>query len=102
MNLTGILVGVVLLLAIGFGHVWVIRLEYHVGAHIWRAVLGLGVFLAATSLLSPSFKVSALMGLIAGSIIWGATELPAQADRVQRGVFPSNPKRVVRGARRER
>jgi hypothetical protein len=101
MNFTGIFVGAVLLLAIGLGHVWVIRLEYHVGAHIWRVVLGIGVVLAAASLLSPSFKVSAYMGIIAGSIIWGASELPAQEARVRRGVFPSNPKRVDLGARRE-
>lgn len=101
MNFTGIFVGLVLLLAIGFGHVWVIRLEYHVGAHIWRAVLGLGVVLAAASLLLPSFNTSALMGIIAGSILWGATELPAQEDRVRRGIYPSNPNRAAQGGRNE-
>lgn len=93
MNFTGLLTGLVLLLAIGFGHVWVIRLEYYVGAHIWCGVFLLGVLIASASLLVPSFAIAAIFGILAGSLIWGATELPAQQDRVRRGLFPSNPKR---------
>jgi hypothetical protein len=93
MNFTGLLTGLVLLLAIGFGHMWVIRLEYYVGAHIWRGVFLLGALIASASLLVPSFTTAAILGIVAGSIIWGATELPAQQDRVRRGLFPSNPKR---------
>lgn len=96
MNAVGILVGLVLLLVIGLGHVWVIRLEYYVGAHIWRLVLLLGILIAFGSIFSLSFNMSALLGIIAGSIIWGATELPAQQERVRRGIFPSNPMRSDR------
>jgi len=82
-----------MLLAIGVGFVWVIRLEYHLGAHIWKSVLALGVVLSLGTALLPSFWGSALLGILGGSIIWGATELPAQAERVAQGLFPANPRK---------
>lgn len=94
MNLTGLYLGLYMLLAIGIGFVWVIKLEYYVGGHIWRWVLALGVFLCLASLWIPSFWGSALLGITGGSIAWGATELPDQQERVKLGLFPTNPKRV--------
>jgi|Deesub1362A_J573_1020465.scaffolds.fasta_scaffold01109_5 hypothetical protein len=94
MNLTGTWTALVLLLAIGGGHVWVVKLEYYVGARIWRLVLAFGLVLALLSLLAPNFPMAVILGVLAGSIIWGAGELPEQEERVQRGLFPANPKRV--------
>ncbi|MCP4231052.1 MAG: DUF4491 family protein [bacterium] len=37
------------LLAIGFGHVWVIRGEYHLGVRIWPIPLALGLTLCVGS-----------------------------------------------------
>ena len=83
-----------MLLAIGIGFLWVIKLEYYVGAHIWKWVLAFGILLCLGSLWMPSFWSSALLGITGGSIVWGATELPDQEKRVRRGVFPAKPKRV--------
>jgi hypothetical protein len=93
MNPTGLLTGFFMLLMIGFGFFWVIKLEYYVGAHIWKGVLSLGIILSLGSLWIPSFWGSALLGIVGGSIAWGATELPDQAERVRRGIFPANPRR---------
>lgn len=82
-----------MLLAIGGGFVWVIRLEYHLGARLWPWVLALGIGLTLGSALLPSFWGSALLGILAGSIVWGATELPDQEKRVAQGLFPENPNR---------
>ena len=93
MNLTGILFGLFTLLAIGLGFVWVIRLEYHVGAHAAWAVAGLGTALVLASLLVRDFTPSAILGVLGGTFIWGATELPEQEKRVNRGLFPANPRK---------
>jgi hypothetical protein len=92
-NLTGIYLGLYMLFVIAIGFVWVIKLEYYLGAQVWRAVLGLGILVCLVSLFLPDFMTSALVGIFGGSMVWGATELPGQEERVQRGLFPSNPKR---------
>ena len=97
MNFTGVYLGLFMLFCIGFGFLWVIKLEYYLGARVWKLVLGIGVLLCLASLLMPSFTASALLGIFGGSVAWGATELPAQEERVQRGLFPANPKRKRTG-----
>lgn len=95
MNTTGILLGLFSALAIGLGYVWVIRLEYHVGAHVARGVAALGVAVVLASLFIPSFTFSAMAGIVGGTIFWGAAELPKQEQRVARGWFPANPRRTT-------
>jgi hypothetical protein len=95
-NPTGLLLGLFMLLAIGFGFFWVIKLEYYLGASVWRAVLAAGILVCLVSLLPSNFWVSALLGILGGSMVWGAIELPAQAERVRRGLFAQNPKRFRR------
>ena len=94
LNFTGLYLGLFMLLAIGVGFLWVIKLEYYVGAHIWKWVLVVGILLCLGSLWMPSFWGSATLGITGGSIAWGATELPEQKKRVERGLFPANPKRT--------
>ncbi len=91
MNFTGLGLGLFMLLTIGFGFFWVIKLEYYLGARVWKGVFALGLALCLLSLWASSFTASALVGILGGSIAWGATELPAQEERVRRGLFPSNP-----------
>lgn len=93
MNPTGLYLGLFMLLCIGFGFLWVIKLEYYLGAGIWKTILLAGISICLASLLLPNFTTSALLGIFGGSVVWGATELPGQAERVQRGLFPANPKR---------
>ncbi len=93
MNTTGILFGLFTFLAIGLGFVWVIKLEYYVGAHVAWAVAAMGAALVLASLLVPTFVISAILGLLGGTLLWGATEMRAQEERVARGLFPSNPRR---------
>jgi len=98
MNTTGILFGVFTFLAIGLGFVWVIKLEYYVGARVARAVAALGAAMVLASLFVPTFLPSAIMGVLGGTLFWGATELPAQEERVTRGLFPANPRKQTRKA----
>ena len=80
MNPTGFYLGLFMLFSIGFGFFWVIRVEYHLGARVWKAVLVLGLTLVALSTFMPSFTASAILGIFGGSVVWGATELPDQED----------------------
>jgi hypothetical protein len=100
MNVSGIIYGFTTLCLIGLGFLWVIRLEYYLGARIWKGVLALGILLCLVSLWVPWFWASALLGIFGGSVIWGATELPEQEKRVQMGLFPANPKRMQKGDHR--
>jgi len=93
MNFTGLGLGLFMLFSIGFGFFWVIKLEYYLGAAIWKAVLVVGLVVCLLSLFMPTFSGSGLLGIFGGSIVWGATELPGQEERVQRGLFPANPRR---------
>jgi RsiW-degrading membrane proteinase PrsW (M82 family) len=99
MNLTGILMGLLAAVAVGLGFVWVIKLEYYVGAHTAWAVAAVGVALTLASLFVPDFFLSAIMGIFGGTIIWGASELPKQEERVARGLFPVNPRRQIPGTK---
>jgi hypothetical protein len=96
MNTTGVLFGLFTAVAIGLGFVWVIKLEYYVGAHVARAVAALGVAVTLLSLFVPSFLLSAILGVLGGTIIWGAIELPKQAVRVAQGRFPTNPSKPTK------
>jgi hypothetical protein len=99
MNFSGLYLGLFMLFSIGFGFYWVIKVEYTWGERLWKAVLGIGLLICLASLFVPSFAVSALLGILGGSVVWGATELPAQAERVRRGAFPANPRRAQRESR---
>ena len=96
MNWTGIELGLFSAFVIGIGFVWVIRLEYLVGAHVWKRVAGLGLVVCAASLLMPNFILAAIAGIVGGSIIWGAVELPHQEERVDHGLFRAHPGRASR------
>ena len=93
MNFTGFIFACITLAAVGLGFLWVIKLEYHVGAHLAWQVGILGGVVVLGSLIVPGFTASAVVGIVGGTIIWGATELPDQESRVRKGIFPANPKK---------
>ncbi|HSO27101.1 MAG TPA: DUF4491 family protein [Anaerolineales bacterium] len=93
LNWTGLFMGLYMLGVIGIGFFWVVKIEYYLGARVWKLVLLLGLLLCLLSLFVNNFMFSALIGIFGGSVVWGATELPDQAERVRRGLFPANPRR---------
>lgn len=88
MNFIGLLAGIFTLFAIGIGFVWVIKLEYYVGACSKRIVLFLGLITMLSTYFISSFILAGTIGIIGGSIIWGATEMQDQEERAQKGQFP--------------
>lgn len=92
MSLFGPALGLLTLLIIGLGFIWVIRGEYYLGYLWWPYILGMGVILVALSALVSSSWGSALLGVLGASLIWGSTELKDQAVRAELGWYPYNPK----------
>lgn len=94
MNLFGFFVGLLTLLILGLGFLWVIRGERYLGYLWWPYCLGLGGLLLIGSLFIHNAWGSALVGILGGSVMWGATELKEQAIRAELGWFPFNPKKI--------
>ncbi len=98
MNFTGLIFACITLAAVGLGFLWVIKLEYYVGAHLAWPVGIFGGVVVLASLIVPGFAASAVVGILGGTIVWGATELPDQEKRVKDGIFPANPKKQRGGS----
>lgn len=95
MNFFGLTLGILTLLIIGLGFVWVIRGERYFGYLWWPYVMGLGILLILTSLFVNSIWLSALLGIFGASLIWGSTELKEQAVRGEIGWYPFNEKKIL-------
>jgi len=95
MNLFGLTLGIVTLLIIGLGFVWVIRGERYFGYLWWPYVMSLGVLLIVGSLFTSSIWVSVLLGAFGASLVWGSTELKEQAIRAEVGWYLFNAQKIL-------
>ena len=93
MNFTGLLVGLSTFLIIGLFHPLVIKAEYYIGVKSWWLFLLLGIISAIASLLVVNLILSILLGVVAFSSFWSIGEVFQQKKRVEKGWFPSNPKK---------
>ena len=89
----GLIIGAATFLIIGLFHPLVIKGEYYFGVKIWWVLLLLGLLGIAGSLLIANEVISILLGVFAFSSLWGIGEVFEQRKRVQKGWFPSNPKK---------
>jgi hypothetical protein len=90
-NYYGLAIGVVMILAVGIGHVVVIRWERHWGAGTWPGMLALGAGLAVASLFAGHGLASGTLGIFGATFLWGVHELFKQRERVARESAPSGP-----------
>lgn len=88
MNFTGFILGAVMFVIIGAGHVMIIKGEYHFGTSWWPLLLVVGVALAVLSLYVPSPLWSGIMGIAAFIFLYSIRELFQQKQRVEKGWFP--------------
>jgi hypothetical protein len=95
MNWFGIAIGISTLFIIGLGFVWVIRGERYFGYLWWPYVMGAGIMFVIGSLVIPDYFLSALIGALGGSMIWGSTELKEQAIRGELGWYPFQDKKIL-------
>ncbi len=92
-NLTGLVIGIATFLIIGIFHPIVIKTEYYLGKKYWWIFLITGILGAGASILLPNVILSSLAGVFAFSSFWCILEVFEQSKRVEKGWFPSNPKR---------
>ena len=95
MNWFGILTGIATLFIIGLGFVWVIRGERYFGYLWWPYVMGAGALLVLLSLFITLDYVSALIGALGASFLWGSTELKEQAVRGELGWYPFYERKIL-------
>ena len=89
MHFKGIILGALSFLIIGVWHPIVIKGEYHLGRKVCMpAFAAIGVACVALSLRVKNTILNAAIAL------WGIKEVAEQEERVARGWFPANPKRV--------
>ena len=93
MEYLGVVMGAVVIAAVGFGHVLVVRWEYYWGATSWPGMLLIGVGLLVGSLFSGNAFVGGTLGIFGAVLLWGVYELFRQGERVEQGLFPKNPRR---------
>lgn len=92
-NLTGLIIGIATFVIIGLFHPLVIKGEYYFGTGCWWVFLVMGVAAVIGSILVHHILWSTLLAVWGASSFWSIGELFAQRKRVEKGWFPSNPKR---------
>jgi uncharacterized membrane protein YuzA (DUF378 family) len=93
MNYQGIIIGLASFLIIGVFHPIVVKAEYYLGFGIWPVFLVVGIGSLVASLFVDGSMLSAIVGVFGFACLWSIRELNEQVERVQKGWFPSNPKR---------
>lgn len=94
-NFKGIVLGAVSFLIIGIWHPIVIKGEYHWGAKKCAPLFaGIGAACMALSLRLKNVMANTAVALFGFSALWGILEVKEQEERVEKGWFSANPKRV--------
>ena len=92
-NLQGIAIGLATFLIIGIFHPLVIKGEYYMGQKCnWLFLLG-GIATLILSLVTTG-TASILYGVTSFSCFWSILEVKEQRERVRKGWFPANPRRM--------
>ena len=93
MNFEGIIIGLVTFVIIGIFHPLVIKAEYFFGRVSMWIFLFSGIVCVAFSLITNSFSLSAILGVLGFTCLWSIKEVLDQEKRVKEGRYPKNPKR---------
>ena len=93
LNYYGIALGAVSFLIIGIFHPLVIKGEYYLGKKMWWVFLVMGIVTSFLSLLVVNTFLSVSLGVFGFASFWGIKEVFEQIKRVEKGLFPKNPKR---------
>ena len=94
MNAFGLLIGIATLFVIGLGFPMVIRGERYLGYLWWPYMMGFGLLIIAVSLFITIDWLSAIVGVLGATFVWGSTELKEQAVRAELGWFRYSEKKI--------
>ena len=93
LNYYGIALGAVSFFIIGVFHPLVIKGEYYLGKKMWIVFLVMGIIGSCISLFLENTFLSVCAGVFGFASFWGIKEVFEQVERVEKGLFPKNPKR---------
>ncbi len=93
-NLAGIIVGAYTFLVIMFARWLCIWGEYHFTKKFWLFFLVAGVLTAIGSVFIENLIVSAILSVTGFIFLWGINETIEQEERVEKGWYPKNKKRI--------
>ena len=96
MNFYGLIIGAATFLLIGCFHVIVVKGEYYFSKNIWPLFLIVGLASLVLSLFVSNSIISGLVAVFGISCLWSIKELIEQEERVKKGWFPKNPKRIYK------
>jgi hypothetical protein len=91
----GIIIGAIVFCVIGLFHGITVKGEYHFSERIWPIFLVVGIAAAAVSLWVRHTVASAALAIFGFTCLWTIGELKKQTERVRKGWFPANPKRLA-------
>ena|ERR1043166_5128813 len=94
MNSFGILTGIFTLLIIGLGFPLVIQSERRLGYLWWPYMMCIGILLITISLFISNDWLSATIGVLGATFVWGSTELKEQAVRTELGWYLFDPNKI--------
>lgn len=97
LQLSGLIIGAAAFLSIAFGRYATIKAEYHFSKKFWVVFLIAGVAMLGGALLIARFMVSAILGILGFTFLWGIGEIIEQEERVRKGWFPENPRKKNKG-----
>lgn len=95
MNYYGFIIGLVFLVLTGIGHIIVIKSEYYFGTKVWPLFLIIAIISLFISLKIDSVVISGILGINGFVFLWGILELFQQKERVKKGWFPDNQKKLL-------
>ncbi len=96
LNLAGVGIGGFAFLIIMAGRYSCIAGEYYFSKKLWLGFLAVGVLALTLSLLLKNFYLSAMLSILGFTYLWGIPEIIQQEERVKKGWFPANPRKVNR------
>ena len=95
-HLSGHVIGICTFLIIGLFHPIVVKAEYYWGSKCGWIFLLLGIGGINASLYTENIMIASLLGVFAFSSFWTIKEIFEQEERVKKGWFPKNPKRIYK------
>lgn len=91
LNFIGLVLGFMMILLTGLGHIFIIKGEYYFGTKLGPLFLILGLLSITASLFVNNALLSGILGIIGFIFLWSIYELFQQKERIRRGWFPKNP-----------
>jgi len=94
LNFDGIILGAASFLIIMVSRYSCIAGEYHFTKKIWILFLIIGIVSVVAAFFIQNMLVSGIIAILGFSYLWGIHEVIEQEERVAKGWFPKNSKRI--------